>query len=46
MFTNSTDAYQSALKIMGHEYANKYANVTYTIPINSPIIANSGFSSG
>ena len=26
MFTNSTDAYQSALKIMGHEYANKYAN--------------------
>ena len=26
MFTNSTDAYQSALKIMGHDYANKYAN--------------------
>ena len=26
MFTNSTDAYQAALKIMGHEYANKYAN--------------------
>ena len=26
MFTNSTDAYQSAVKIMGHEYANKYAN--------------------
>ena len=25
-FTNSTDAYQAALKIMGHEYANKYAN--------------------
>ena len=25
-FTNSTDAYQGALKIMGHEYANKYAN--------------------
>ena len=26
MFNNSTDAYQSALKIMGHDYANKYAN--------------------
>ena len=26
MFTNSTDAYQSAVKIMGHDYANKYAN--------------------
>ena len=26
MFTNSTDAYQAALKIMGHDYANKYAN--------------------
>ena len=26
MFTNSTDAYQYALKIMGHDYANKYAN--------------------
>ena len=25
-FTNSTDAYQGALKIMGHDYANKYAN--------------------
>ena len=25
-FTNSTDAYQGALKIMGHNYANKYAN--------------------
>ena len=25
-FTNSTDAYQAALKIMGHDYANKYAN--------------------
>ena len=24
--TNSTDAYQGALKIMGHDYANKYAN--------------------
>ena len=26
MFNNSTDAYQGALKIMGHDYANKYAN--------------------
>ena len=26
MFTNSTDAYQAATKIMSHEYANKYAN--------------------
>ena len=26
MFTNSTDAYQAALKIMGHDYANKYTN--------------------
>ena len=26
MFTNSTDAYHLALKIMGHDYANKYAN--------------------
>ena len=26
MFTNSPDAYQGALKIMGHDYANKYAN--------------------
>ena len=27
MFTNSTDAYQQKiLKIMGHDYANKYAN--------------------
>ena len=25
-FTNSTDAYQAASKIMSHEYANKYAN--------------------
>ena len=25
-FTNSTDAYQAAVKIMGHDYANKYAN--------------------
>ena len=25
-FTNSTDAYQDASKIMSHEYANKYAN--------------------
>ncbi len=25
-FNSSTDAYQGALKIMGHEYANKYAN--------------------
>ena len=26
MFNSSTDAYQAALKIMGHDYANKYAN--------------------
>ena len=26
MYTSSTDAYQAALKIMGHDYANKYAN--------------------
>ena len=25
-FTNSTDAYQAASKIMSHDYANKYAN--------------------
>ena len=25
-FNSSTDAYQGALKIMGHDYANKYAN--------------------
>ena len=25
-FTNSTDAYQKASKIMSHDYANKYAN--------------------
>ena len=25
-FNSSTDAYQSAIKIMGHDYANKYAN--------------------
>ena len=25
-FTNSTDAYQDASKIMSHDYANKYAN--------------------
>ena len=26
MFQSSTDAYQAAVKIMGHDYANKYAN--------------------
>ena len=26
MYNSSTDAYQDALKIMGHDYANKYAN--------------------
>ena len=26
MYNSSTDAYQGALKIMGHHYANKYAN--------------------
>ena len=26
MFNSSTDAYQGALKIMGNDYANKYAN--------------------
>ena len=26
MYNSSTDAYQGALKIMGHDYANKYAN--------------------
>ena len=26
MYKSSTDAYQSAAKIMSHEYANKYAN--------------------
>ena len=26
MFNSSTDAYQGAIKIMGHDYANKYAN--------------------
>ena len=26
MINSSTDAYQAALKIMSHDYANKYAN--------------------
>ena len=44
--TSEEDILKAPIDLIVLHFANEYANVTYTIPINSPITANSGFSSG